>query len=315
MAVALRNRYRRSRAGTGNSRGCYPQEHPDGRPHGRGQDRDRPPAGQARGRAAWSRWRQPSLPRSAMWAETWNPSSVIWWRPRIRLVKERTAQGRGDRCGAERARRRVLDALVDQGKGRKEGRRQPHRGAARPRCASPTSRPRGAGEARKKQRGRAAHGTDVRFELGAREMRRNRGGGHRAPRDDAARHGRDTSAMCSASIMPKHKKIRKVAVRRGAQASSWPEESSKLIDMDKRLLARPSTRAEQDGIVFIDEIDKVAGPFAVNGGPDVSREGVQRRHPAHRGGLAPSTPNTARSRPTTCSSSPQARSTWPRSRT
>ena len=35
-------------------------------------------------------------------------------------------------------------------------------------------------------------------------------------------------------------------------------------------------RAEQHGIVFLDEIDKVAGRGAGNGGPDVSREGVQR---------------------------------------
>ena len=35
-------------------------------------------------------------------------------------------------------------------------------------------------------------------------------------------------------------------------------------------------RAEQDGIIFIDEIDKIAGGYGQSSGPDVSREGVQR---------------------------------------
>ncbi len=54
------------------------------------------------------------------------------------------------------------------------------------------------------------------------------------------------------------------------------EEASKLIDMDK--VAREAiSRVEQSGIVFIDEIDKVAGrESGGGGGPDVSREGVQR---------------------------------------
>ena len=51
------------------------------------------------------------------------------------------------------------------------------------------------------------------------------------------------------------------------------EEEGKLIDMDA-VTEEALRRAEQDGIVFIDEIDKVAGRAA--NGPDVSREGVQR---------------------------------------
>jgi ATP-dependent HslUV protease ATP-binding subunit HslU len=55
------------------------------------------------------------------------------------------------------------------------------------------------------------------------------------------------------------------------------EESQKLIDMDK-VSSEAVYRAEQAGIVFIDEIDKIAGARSGGGagGPDVSREGVQR---------------------------------------
>jgi ATP-dependent HslUV protease ATP-binding subunit HslU len=52
------------------------------------------------------------------------------------------------------------------------------------------------------------------------------------------------------------------------------EESGKLIDMDK-VTVEAVYRAEQSGIVFLDEIDKIAGARSTQG-PDVSREGVQR---------------------------------------
>jgi ATP-dependent HslUV protease ATP-binding subunit HslU len=53
------------------------------------------------------------------------------------------------------------------------------------------------------------------------------------------------------------------------------EEAQKLIDMD-RVVKEAIDRAENAGIIFIDEIDKVAGREAGGHGPDVSREGVQR---------------------------------------
>lgn len=53
------------------------------------------------------------------------------------------------------------------------------------------------------------------------------------------------------------------------------EEANKLIDME-RLTKDAVRRAEQAGIIFIDELDKVAGREAGGRGPDVSREGVQR---------------------------------------
>ena len=75
------------------------------------------------------------------------------------------------------------------------------------------------------------------------------------------------------SIMPKKTKIRKVEVQE-ARRILINEEEQNLIDMDA-VYSEAIERAEQDGIVFIDEIDKVAGK-ASGHGPDVSREGVQR---------------------------------------
>lgn len=53
------------------------------------------------------------------------------------------------------------------------------------------------------------------------------------------------------------------------------EESEKLIDMDA-VQSEAVRRAEQSGIIFIDEIDKITGKGGNSSGPDVSREGVQR---------------------------------------
>ncbi|MDD3947333.1 MAG: AAA family ATPase, partial [Clostridia bacterium] len=75
------------------------------------------------------------------------------------------------------------------------------------------------------------------------------------------------------SIMPKRRKRRKMTVGE-AYAYFTNEEASKLIDNDS-INAEGLKRAEQDGIIFIDEIDKVVSRGKSNG-PDVSREGVQR---------------------------------------
>ncbi|MBE0431876.1 ATP-dependent protease ATPase subunit HslU [candidate division WOR-3 bacterium] len=73
--------------------------------------------------------------------------------------------------------------------------------------------------------------------------------------------------------MPKRKKKRKMPVKE-AITYLQHEEIEKLIDMDE-VINEARQRAENAGIIFVDEIDKVAGGGAMSG-PDVSREGVQR---------------------------------------
>lgn len=75
-------------------------------------------------------------------------------------------------------------------------------------------------------------------------------------------------------IMPKKKKVRKLTI---AEARKYleQEEAAKLIDMDE-VVAEALERAENSGIIFVDEIDKIADREGHAGGPDVSREGVQR---------------------------------------
>ncbi|OUS71607.1 HslU--HslV peptidase ATPase subunit [Paenibacillus sp. MY03] len=74
-------------------------------------------------------------------------------------------------------------------------------------------------------------------------------------------------------LMPKKPKKRKLPVKEARKALTQ-EEANKLIDMDD-VVTESVIRAEQSGIIFIDEIDKIASPSR-GSGPDVSREGVQR---------------------------------------
>ena len=75
------------------------------------------------------------------------------------------------------------------------------------------------------------------------------------------------------NMMPQKTRIRRVKVK-DARKILTEQEAQKLIDKDA-VNEEAIERTEQQGIVFIDEIDKIAGS-SENHGPDVSREGVQR---------------------------------------
>jgi ATP-dependent HslUV protease ATP-binding subunit HslU len=75
-------------------------------------------------------------------------------------------------------------------------------------------------------------------------------------------------------MMPKKNKKRKMSIK-DARKVLLEEEVSKLIDMDE-VKEEAIRKAENTGIIFIDEVDKIAKGSSKSGGPDVSREGVQR---------------------------------------
>jgi len=75
------------------------------------------------------------------------------------------------------------------------------------------------------------------------------------------------------NVLPKKRRIQKTTVTEGRKLLA-AEEAGKLIDMDE-VIREALRRVEEMGIVFVDELDKIAGE-AAKSGPDVSREGVQR---------------------------------------
>jgi len=75
-------------------------------------------------------------------------------------------------------------------------------------------------------------------------------------------------------LMPQKTKTRMLKVPEALEAYS-AEEAARLVDMD-RVRELAVERVEQAGIVFVDELDKVASAEGAGRGPDVSREGVQR---------------------------------------
>ncbi len=76
------------------------------------------------------------------------------------------------------------------------------------------------------------------------------------------------------NLMPSKKKKRRLTVAEARQILQ-AEEAHKLVDTDA-VTREAVRRSEQHGIVFLDELDKIAGEDQRAGGPDVSREGVQR---------------------------------------
>ncbi|MCM3272116.1 ATP-dependent protease ATPase subunit HslU [Paenibacillus elgii] len=95
--------------------------------------------------------------------------------------------------------------------------------------------------------------------------------------DMLAGQGNDQAGMnmqeLFGSLMPKRTKKRKLPIKE-ARKVLLQEEAQKLLDMDE-VIQEAVKRAEQGGIIFIDEIDKICSSSR-GSGPDVSREGVQR---------------------------------------
>ncbi|MCF8080435.1 MAG: ATP-dependent protease ATPase subunit HslU, partial [Desulfobacterales bacterium] len=75
------------------------------------------------------------------------------------------------------------------------------------------------------------------------------------------------------SLMPKNTKRRKIKVPEAMEILTQ-QEAQNMVDMD-RVVSQAIEKVEQTGIIFLDEIDKIAGKNQGQG-PDVSREGVQR---------------------------------------
>ena len=75
-------------------------------------------------------------------------------------------------------------------------------------------------------------------------------------------------------IFPAKKKRRKLTIKEAREILNQ-EECEKVVDMDA-VKSEAIRRAEEEGIIFIDEIDKIAGNSGRTNGPEVSREGVQR---------------------------------------
>ncbi|MCA2986936.1 MAG: ATP-dependent protease ATPase subunit HslU [Gemmatimonas sp.] len=89
-----------------------------------------------------------------------------------------------------------------------------------------------------------------------------------------APEGMESMAEWFRDMLPKKTKRRTVKVSE-ARRVLLDEELDKLIELDD-ITSDALERAEAMGIVFLDEIDKIAGERGHTGGPDVSREGVQR---------------------------------------
>ena len=77
-----------------------------------------------------------------------------------------------------------------------------------------------------------------------------------------------------ADLLPQKHKKRKISVKEALELFT-EDETERLLDMDA-IKAEGVRRAQEDGIIFIDEIDKIANRQGAGGGMDVSREGVQR---------------------------------------
>ncbi len=260
VAIALRNRWRRQQV----PRGAAGRDRPEEHHHGRAP----PASGRPRSRGGWrswrrppsSRWRRRSSPRWGTWGATSSRSSgtssrspSTWCAPR-RWKRSRTRRRPTPRsasstcCSRARRRRRARRRPeADGGTGGDAGAvpRHASRGEARRTAPSRSS-------SRRRRCRSSTCGT-----LGA------------APR----RGWTGTSRRCSRASSRSGRAGRRCGSPRRCGYFEQ-EEAARRVDMD-RVKQLAVERTEQSGIVFLDEIDKIAGRESLQG-PDVSRQGVQR---------------------------------------
>ncbi len=86
--------------------------------------------------------------------------------------------------------------------------------------------------------------------------------------------GMEQFTQMMSDLMPKRTRKRSMSVAE-ARRVLLQQEFDRMLDRDE-VIAEAIERTEETGIVFLDEIDKIAGQRGGSGGPDVSREGVQR---------------------------------------
>ena len=242
----------------GAARRGHAEEHPDDRPDRRRQDRDRASPGDARQRAVHegrshqvhrSRLRRPDVERIDA-----RPADTAVKHERER--KDQVASAEAE----ERAEDRILDALLppprSAGFGQRRGPRAPTDAHRARRVMRKQLRERRTGRPRDRDRRRECNvGVDIMAPPGMEEM------GQQLPEHvlaDAARASAEAQAGDQG---------RAHAACSKRKPASW---STRKTSRPTRIEA-----GEQHGIVFIDEIDKVAGRRTCSGA-DVSREGVQR---------------------------------------
>ncbi len=105
------------------------------------------------------------------------------------------------------------------------------------------------------------------------EVEEKRGGNGGMPFMMMETGGADLGEMLS-GMMPGARKNRRMKISE-ARVTLESQEAEKLLDRDA-IASEAIARAQERGIVFLDEIDKIAGRGGASGGPQVSREGVQR---------------------------------------
>ena len=275
----------------GAARRDHAEEHPDDRADRRRQDRDRAAPGQARQRAV-RQGRGHQVHRGGL------------RRPRRRVHRPRP--GRGGR-EAGRARRRWTRCGSAP--------RTPPRSACSTRCCRGRARVGFDGRAGAAARWRHAAEASARCcarasSTTARSRSRSRAdaGGRRD--HGAAGHGGDAAAAagrCSRTLRRAHAETAPAEGARGAQAArrrKRPPSSSTTEELKPQALRG----AEQNGIVFIDEIDKIAGARRRPSAPTCRARACSATC-CRSSRAAPSRPSTAWSRPTTSCSSPRAPST------